>query len=360
MARISVVLPMVTFVPGGMGGSEHYALHLIEELVRSTDIQVTAVVNAAAAGTTAAREVVARRVGGGGSTAQRLVSLVRAQAPGRPVRRVMSAADVVHFPFTVPVPSPSGRPYVQTLHDVQHLDMPGFFSAPERHYRRLLYDRPARRAARVVTISEFSRSRIVEVLGIDPAIVAVAPPGVTLPSRTTWTGGGGYVLYPARMWPHKNHTRLLAAMEIVRGSHDLRLVLTGGGAPRDPMPAWVENRGLVSRGELDVLIQQASCLAFPSLYEGFGMPVLEAMAAGCPVASSTAGALGEVCGSAAVMFDPRDVASMAGAISEAVLSGPDLSEAGRRRAAGFTWDRTATVHRDLYHSVSDSAGGSRG
>lgn len=348
----AVAMPLLTFVPGAMGGSERFALRLIEALGARDDVVLRTVVSGVGSGTTpAGTETIAARVPGGASTLARVATLGRSLLPDRRVAAVLEWADVVHYPFSVPVPGPGDRPFVQTLHDVQHHDFPGFFGLMERTYRRFAYDRTSRRADAVVTISSFSRERIVDVLGVDPAKVFVIAPGVDLPT-TRWTGGGGFVLYPSRMWPHKNHARLIEAMEAVRKTHDLRLVLTGGDAAGFELPSWVDNRGLVSDPELHELYRSAECVAFPSLYEGFGMPVIEAMGFGCPVASSTAGALSEVCADAAVMFDPTDVESMAAAICLAVDSGQRLGPAGLARAEQFSWHAVASKHAELYRSLT--------
>jgi glycosyltransferase involved in cell wall biosynthesis len=135
--------------------------------------------------------------------------------------------------------------------------------------------------------------------------------------------------------------------------HDLRLVLTGGRAPDlGPLPDWVEHRGRVSEGELRGLYRSASCLAFPSLYEGFGLPPLEAMASGCPVAAATSGALPEVCGDAAIMFHPEDVPAMSQAIADAIASRDRLTPLGLARAGRFTWRACADVHADVYRRVA--------
>ena len=120
-----------------------------------------------------------------------------------------------------------------------------------------------------------------------------------------------FLLYPARNWPHKNHERLFHAFALLRRVRpDLRLVLTGGGHSASP-PKGVEVHGHVTPEELVSLYRRASALVFPSLYEGFGQPPLEAMACGCPVASSNAGSLPEICGDAARLFDPEDVSAIA-------------------------------------------------
>jgi glycosyltransferase involved in cell wall biosynthesis len=167
--------------------------------------------------------------------------------------------------------------------------------------------------------------------------------------------GGGrrepFVLYPARAWPHKNHARLLEAFAFVRRRRpELRLVLTGGGDL--PTADGVEVRGHVAVEELAALLRRASALVFPSLYEGFGQPPLEAMASGCPVACSNAAALPEVVGDAARLFDPLDVQEMARAIED-VLDDPESWRArGLERAQAFTWERTAAAHEDVYRELS--------
>ncbi len=352
--RVRVALSMLTLVPGEMGGSERYARHLVRELGRSAEVDAVAVVPRTAAGfADGVREEVVHAVGGADTLASRLGALARAQLHRRRIEALRSC-DVTHYPFTVPIPTARrGGPVVQTLHDVQHRDLPAMFSAAERAYRAVMYDRGARRADAVVTISAFGRERAVATLGLDPAKVHVAPLGVE-PVDDLGHGGGGFVLYPARAWPHKNHARLVEAMAQVRVRRpELRLVLTGGGLDGlGDLPDWVERRGHVTDAELEELYRRAECLAFPSLYEGFGLPPLEAMVRGCPVASSWAAALPEVCGDAAVLFDPEDVAAIAAGIETALTSRSRLVPAGLERARGFTWAACAAAHVAVYRAVS--------
>jgi glycosyltransferase involved in cell wall biosynthesis len=355
---LRVAMPLMTLVPGGMGGSETYARELTRGLVDVVGLDVVAMVSAGAAGfSMGVPEVVAERVPGGASTGQR----IRTQLQGsftRSLRGVVTTADVVHYPLSVPVPRPPrGKPFVQTLLDVQHHDLSSLFSRAEREYRRLTYDRPARRADAVITISEFSKRRIVEHLGVDPDRVHVAHLGVDMAELTPHRGPRErFVLYPARGWPHKNHRKLVEAMHLVRERvPDMRLVLTGGGLDElDQLPEWVEKRGLVSREELLRLYRQAACLAFPSRYEGFGLPPLEAMASGCPVAAADAGSLPEICGDAATLFDPQDPSDIARAVLDATSSNGDAQvEAGLRQCRKFTWGACAEVHADVYRAVAD-------
>jgi glycosyltransferase involved in cell wall biosynthesis len=346
---------MLTFVPSGMGGTETFARAFVRELGSRDDVAATALVSAAAAGSfTEIDELVVSRVHGGHGTAQRVRTLAEASLPGREARALIRGADVVHYPFTVPVPRPYGVPWVQSLHDVQHLDLPEMFSPAERTYRRLTYDAAARRADRIVTISAFSKTRIVERLGIDPDRIDVAHLAVDPDAFPFYDGDREpFVFYPATAWLHKNHARLIEAMRLLRLERpEMRLVLTGGRrSALGALPEWVDHRGYVSQSELSELYRSASCLVFPSLYEGFGLPPLEAMVSGCPVAAAWSGSLPEICGDAAVLFDPRDVDAIVAGVLAALDRADELVTAGSSQAAGFTWYRCVDAHLSCYRSA---------
>jgi glycosyltransferase involved in cell wall biosynthesis len=277
--------------------------------------------------------------------------------------------DVMHYPLTVPIPR-SDAARVVTLYDVQHHELPELFSRAERVYRALAYDRAARHADLVVTCSEHARGRIAEHLDISPERIHVVYlgidhnrfssesdddertlAGVPVPDR--------YVIYPANLWPHKNHGRLLQAFRNV--DRPLELVLTGQTLGRE---AWlaalaselgiadrVHHLGHVDASLLPALYRRAEGMVFPSLYEGFGSPPLEAMACGCPVAAASCGALAEVCGEAAIGFDPRNVEDMTAAIVRLVHDHAlreQLRTAGSVRARSFTWDEAASRHWAAY------------
>jgi glycosyltransferase involved in cell wall biosynthesis len=344
---------MLTLVPGVVGGSETYARALARALAGETSIDVTAFVPTIApdAGDGLRTEVV-DEFRATGSTAGRLRALATAWSTPAALRLRYQGLDVVHYPLTVPLPALPARTVV-TLHDLQHRDQAEHFSRAEREYRRLLYDRPARRADAVIVPSGFVRDRAVARLGLDARRVHVIHHGVGRKRfRPSAEPREPFLLYPARPWPHKNHGRLLEALALLRRERpQLRLVLTGVGTERFAEVDGVEARGAVPGDELVSLYRRAACLVFPSLYEGFGAPPLEAMACGTPVAASRAGSLPEVCGSAAVLFDPRDPAAIAGGVEEALDRADELSAAGPAHAAAFTWEASARAHVVVYRSL---------
>jgi glycosyltransferase involved in cell wall biosynthesis len=205
----------------------------------------------------------------------------------------------------------------------------------------------------VITISEHARETLLDKYGVDPSRVVAIPQGV---DHERLTPGDAprepFLLYPANPWRHKNHARLYEAFALVRRERpELRLVLTGGGHGSQPRPPGVVVRGLVPADELVSLYRRAAALVFPSLYEGFGAPPLEAMACGCPVACSNAGSLPEAVGEAARLFDPRSVEDIAAAITD-VLDRPDeWTERGLERAASFTWEASARAHEAIYREL---------
>jgi glycosyltransferase involved in cell wall biosynthesis len=347
-----VGIPLLTLVPGELGGSETATRGLLAALARTGTLDYRAFVPPVApdAGEGLPTEVVSeyRRAH---TIPERLLAMTLAALRPAPLRRHLDGMDVVHYALTIAIP-PVRVPTVVTLYDVQHLDLPQLFSRSERAFRKLAYHRSVRAAARVVVSSEFVRWRAVELLDLDPERLRVIPFGI---DHDRFHPNGGprepFLLYPARAWPHKNHERLFHAFGLLRRVRpDLRLVLTGGGHAATP-PRGVEIRGHVTADELVSLYQRASALVFPSLYEGFGQPPLEAMACGCPVVCSSAGSLPEVCGEAARYFDPEDVDELADAVLD-VLAEPEPWRArGLVRAAQFTWERTAHAHEDVYREL---------
>jgi glycosyltransferase involved in cell wall biosynthesis len=346
-----VGISLLTLVPGQLGGSETYVRELLRALGRVGELDyrvlLPPVAPDAGEGLPSETATEYRRAQ---TIAQRLLAIGAASVRPRPLRARLRDADLVHYPLTLRVPPVA--PSVVTLHDLQHLDLPSMFPRSERAFRAVAWHRSVRGADRVIVISEFVRDRAAKLLGLDKERMRVVPLGL---DHAQLTPGAverePFVLYPARRWPHKNHERLFEAFALVRRERPaLRLVLTGGGA-FGALPDGVEARGHVAWPEVVELMQRASALVFPSLYEGFGLPPLEAMACACPVASSNAAALPETTGDAARLFDPRDPRAIADGLLEVLASPGPWVERGLARAASFSWDETArgtdAVYREL-------------
>lgn len=354
---LKVTLSMLTLAPGGMGGGETFARELATRLTNSVDVQAQVLLPESAKGAMGgSNEVIVSGLHYGSTTIARVIGLFWARMRFIQVRKLTRVADVIHFPFTVPTVRPRReQAMVMTIADIQHRDLPELFGRLERVFRYFTYERPARKADMVITVSSFSKESIIRHLGVAPDRISVAPLGVDMETFTPNLGDReDFVFYPARGWPHKNHGALIEAMGILRQTRpNLRLVLTGGNlGGLGELPAWVDNRGLVPFDELRDLYRTAGALAFPSLYEGFGLPPLEAMASGCPVAAANTGSLPEVCGSAAVMFDPRDTSAIAAGIAEALDRRDELVPLGLEHVKTFTWDRCASEHVRAYEAAA--------
>jgi len=270
------------------------------------------------------------------------------------------------------------RPYALTIHDLQPLDLPRNFPMTKRAYLRAMIGRSARGARRVGVPSEFVRSRVLDRFGLGDGDVAVVPWSVRDPSRPTSPAadpagrldvrrrlgvGERYLLFPAITHPHKNHVTVLAAFDRVAASDDaVELVLCGGvGRAEDEVVAArsalvhgdrVHRLGRIDRTDLDSLYVDASAMVFPSRYEGFGLPVLEAMVRDCPVICSSTTALGEVAGEGARLVDPDDVDAWAAEIARVLVEPADgraaRIAAGRARAATFSAARSAGATLSLW------------
>jgi glycosyltransferase involved in cell wall biosynthesis len=344
---------MLTLVPGLVGGSETYARELCRALGRAGELEYRAFVPSIAADaggglpTTVVPEYRASRTMPGRIAGMTLAAL----APGRVRRRLrLSELDAIHFPLSVMLPPVDAPAAATTVLDVQHEVFPQFFSRAELLYRRRVYGWTVRKSRIVITISEHAREALVERLGLEPERVRAIHLAV---DHERFTPDGRprerFLLYPANGWPHKNHARLFEAFGLARAEHpDLRLVLTGVGHERLALPDGVESRGHVSLDELVELYRSAAALVYPSLYEGFGIPCVEAMACGCPVACSRVASLPEVCGGAAVYFDPESPEEVARGIGEVLAHPPG---GGIEQAARFTWEECARRHDAVYREL---------
>jgi glycosyltransferase involved in cell wall biosynthesis len=260
--------------------------------------------------------------------------------------------DLLFCPFTAPYFARDGVKLVAIVHDLQHVAFPSFFAAEQRLNRDQHLGQLAARATRVVCVSEFVRETFVARYPAASARAIVIPHGLlqAMPPAGQSVANGEYVLYPANFWPHKNHRvlfRALAAYRSTNAGRDLRLVCTG--APNAAMeglraeadslfgPGVVEFRGYVAQAQFESLLDGSAALIYPSLYEGFGLPVLEAMARGKPVLCSQIPPLSEVGGDVPIYFDPRDPGDMARALASlaAVSADQERIRRGRERAQSF-------------------------
>lgn len=289
-----------------------------------------------------------------------------------PLPASLAARDVLHAPNTVAVPPKApGQRLVVTVHDLAFVVRPDVF--PLRW--RLLYRAGLRRAVRtadaVIAVSRRTAEDLIRRTRIDPAKVHVVPLGPSLPPSQCDPGEvlrrlkvpAPYVLFNGTLEPRKNLVRLVRAYRrVARAGTPHALVLAGPvGWRAEPLlrqieaggPGNVVLTGRVSASDLDALYRAADVFAYPSVYEGFGLPVLDAMARGIPCVVSTAGSVPEVAGEAAVPVDPRSEAGLAEAIGRVLLDPAlrvRLRDAGLARAAEFSWERTARQTLEIYRA----------
>jgi glycosyltransferase involved in cell wall biosynthesis len=244
--------------------------------------------------------------------------------------------DVLHCP-TFRGPTRAGMPTVLTVHDLAVLRYPDTFPRWHRLYGSVGLLRVLRAADAVVAVSEFTKREVVELADAPAERVRVVPNGVDAVFEPPADTGsrGDYVLAVATLEPRKNLERVVEAARIA--GVELRVVGARGWGGVD-VPGWV---GEITDAELANLYRGARCVVYASLYEGFGLPVLEAMASGTPVVTSRGGATEEVAGGAAMLVDPLDVEAIAAGIAEAASRRDQLVPLGLARAREFTWERAA-------------------
>jgi glycosyltransferase involved in cell wall biosynthesis len=284
----------------------------------------------------------------------RLVSVVRdlawyLEVLPRTARR--DGVDLLHCP-TQRAPARRRSPVVVTVHDLATLRLPDAFNRWTRTYSRALLPRVVRAANHVIAVSEFTASELGSVLGLEAAKITVVPNGVGAPFGPDGdSASGDYVLAVATIEPRKNLNRLAEAFASLGPRvPELRLVGPKGWGRVD-LDQRVRQLGVVPDHELARLYRGARCFAYIPLYEGFGLPVLEAMASGAPVVASDIPPLREVAGPAAVYVDPFSPDDIARGLREAEQRRDELVEAGRERAAAFSWKRTAEETLEVYRSV---------
>jgi glycosyltransferase involved in cell wall biosynthesis len=253
----------------------------------------------------------------------------------------LRGADVLHCP-TYYGPLRPRTPTVVTVHDLAVLRHPEAFPAWTRRYVPRVVPSVLRAATTVIAVSEFTAGEVEALVGIPRETIRVVPNAV---DHAVFTpdgprAEGDYVLVVGTLEPRKNLARTIAAT--ARLGVELRVAGPPGWGGVDRRGDHVRWLGYVDAAELAALYRGTRCFVYPSLYEGFGIPVLEAMACGAPVVTSRGGACEEIAGGAATLVDPLDVASIAAGIEAAVPG------RGVERARTFTWDETATRTRAEY------------
>ncbi len=354
-----VGLNLLFLVPGETGGSEIYVRHLIPKLAEARpELELVAFVNREGAGADlGVAEVVEVDVSG-----RRRARRVLAEQRRLPRLASRHGIDLLHSPGTS-APRRPGVVSVVTILDVIYARHPEAHTLPMRLGMRLLVPLAARGADRIITISQAAAAEIAAELSVPPERIDVthvggkpigpATPEPELRNRFALADAPLVLSVSARR-PHKNLPRLIEAFAGVSVDPPPLLVLPGYETPFDDelrrrakelgVATRLRFLGWVSDEDLEGLYAAAACFAFPSLAEGFGLPVLEAMQRGVSVASSNAGPLPEVAGDAVLYFDPLDVGAMTMAISDLLRDAglrERLANAGRRRARSFTWERAA-------------------
>jgi glycosyltransferase involved in cell wall biosynthesis len=371
--RPHIGLNLIFLVPGETGGMEVAARELIPALLARapTEMRFTAFVNREAASA------------GGGPWAELLPAVtVPVNARNRvqwvlgeqallPRMAARAGVDLVHsLASTAPLRGRFRR--VVTIHDLIYARFPEAHSGLRDKGMGVLVPWAARRSDRVIVDSQSTRTDLIELLGIDSGGIDVVPLGLGAVRRESPLaeqqvrarfdlGGRRTVLSLSAKRPHKNLAALIGALAKIDADRRPLLLLPG-------YPTWHEQElrerartagverdvrflGWLSGAELEGLWAIADAFVFPSLYEGFGLPVLEAMARGVPVASSNASSLPEVAGEAALLFDPRDESAIAAALGRLLGDSAlveELRARGLERVRQFTWERTADLTLQSY------------
>jgi glycosyltransferase involved in cell wall biosynthesis len=261
--------------------------------------------------------------------------------------------DVLHCP-TQRAPVRSPVPLVVTVHDLAVLRHPETFNRWTRGYSRLVLPRVVRAARRLIAVSEFTKRELLELLDVPEEKVRVIPNAVGEPFAADGDAAeGDYVLAVSTLEPRKNLPRLVEAYRRAR-LNGLPLLVVGASGWGD---VRVEGDGVrwlgeVRDEELARLYRGARCVAYVSLYEGFGLPVLEAMACGAPVVAARSPALEEVADGAAVLVDPLDPDAIAGGLVEAIDRRDELRERGLERARAFDWGEVARQTAQVYREAA--------
>lgn len=349
--RPAVLVNLLWCVPGAVGGSEEYLVRQLLGLAEQPEPVFRPTV-VAARGLPAAHPELARAADLVEPAFESHGRVRRIIGEATWLRRHTGDAALVHHGGGT-APFRAHRPYVLTIHDLQFRTYPEYFSRVKRTYLAQAIPPSARRATIVAVPSEYVRTSVIAAYRVDPARVMVVPHGIepvgpddVTPAdelrRRYALGDGPIVVYPAVTHPHKQHRFLLRMMRDHWRDPDLRLVLTGGaGLAEDAVAAdaaadaRVRRLGRVPAADRNGLLAMACALVFPSQYEGFGAPLIEAMTLGAPVVCSDATCMPQIVGDAGVVL-PLDPDAWADALDVVARRHDELVAAGHRRAADFT------------------------
>ncbi|MFQ5767941.1 MAG: glycosyltransferase family 4 protein [Acidobacteriota bacterium] len=356
---VRVGVNLLFLVPGRVGGAEVYLRHLLPRLkTLDPDLELVLFTNRENHGTFPEYRRVLLPVRG-----QNLVHRVVAEQTTLVRAARKASLDLIFSPCYIGLSHPP-CPQVLTLFDTNFLDCPGDFHRLILAVDRYLIRKGLEASRMVLTLTDFSRTRIVQGLGVAPEKVRVTPAAVSRRFGQPQPCGmkRPFLFYVANTYRHKNAARLVRAFASIssRIPHDLVIL---GRKHRGEPPCHPRVRRLrrVSFENLVGLYQACDLFVFPSWYEGFGLPVLEAMAAGARVAAARAAAIPEVAGEGATYFDPEDQAGIASTILEVLGEPPEkrarMLEQARAQAASFSWERWARLTLEAFTSCAESSSG---
>jgi glycosyltransferase involved in cell wall biosynthesis len=354
-----IAVNLLWIVPGQVGGSEEY---LVRQLRGLADVDPSAALTlyVQPAFAVAHAELVERfptvvSPSFGDSRARRIA------AESSWLHSATASAALTHHGGGA-APMRTHRPYVLTLHDLQYRTFPQYFSATKRAWFDAVLPRSVRRAAVVAVPTTYVRTTVVDTWDVDPELVRVVPHGFDPPPSDRATpepelrarfqlGEGPVVVYPAVTHPHKQHRLLVDLMERSWRDPSLRMVFIGGvGLAEDDTVSdddRIRRLGRVTDADRDGLLRMAEAMVFPSSYEGFGAPLVEAMALGCPVICSDATCIPEVVGDAAVVR-PLDHDAWVDVLDVVAADRAGLIARGLQRAAQFSAHRSAVALAECY------------
>ena len=368
-----IALNLLYLLPGVVGGTETYARSLIKALARqSDDNEYSVFLNRESAELDVTPADNFTRVICPINATNRAARYSWEQG-AMPLQLRRARPDIVHSLGYV-IPLAARGPQVVTVHDVNYLGHKGWRTGVGRTAFRFFAERTVKRADRIIAVSRFSRDEIVKHMNVAPDKVTVVHSAGrdALPGRKDDAGASDvvrsisrpYIMAFSALSAHKNIPRLIAAFAKISSIVPHDLVLVGHMPVKAGVRAEIEAAGGTDRvhftgyipeAEVAALLQNASLFAFPSLYEGFGLPLLDAQNAGIPVVCSSAGALPEIAGDSAILFDPHSEDAIATALKRGLLDTDlrrQLVERGHENARRFSWDRTARETLDVYYDVA--------